>query len=55
MTKRTVPMHLYLVKTSELKLMTEAEAAHLSLMEECDVWNVTENLEMEPELVEVDD
>lgn len=55
MTKRTVPMHLYLVKTSEMKLMTEAEAAHLSLMEECDVWNVTESLEMEPELVEIDD
>ena len=55
MTKRIEAMHLYLVKTSELKLLTESEAAHLSLMEECDVWNVTESLEMEPELVEIED
>ena len=43
---------LYLVKTSELKLMTEAEAARLALMEECDVWNVTTSLDMEPELLD---
>ena len=55
MTKRTEKLNLYIVKTSELKLMTEAEAAHLALMEECDVWNVTENLGMEPELVEIED
>lgn len=44
--------HLYLVKETKLKLLTEAEAAHLALMEECDVWNVSENLGMEPELLE---
>ena len=43
---------LYLVRTSELKLMTEAEAARLALMEECDVWNVTTSLDMEPELLD---
>ena len=43
---------LYLVKTSELKLMTEAEAARLALMEECDVWNVSTSLDMEPEMLE---
>jgi hypothetical protein len=43
---------LYLVKTSELKLMTETEAARLALMDECDVWNVTTSLDMEPELLE---
>lgn len=43
---------LYLVKTSELKLMTEAEAARLALMDECDVWNVTTSLDMEPELLD---
>ena len=46
---KTEDYNLYLVKTHELKLMTEAEAAHLSLMEECDVYNVTEGLGMEPE------
>ena len=44
--------HLYLVKETNLKLLTEAEAAHLALMEECDVWNVSESLGMEPELLE---
>lgn len=43
---------LYLVKTSELRLMTETEAARLALMDECDVWNVTTSLDMEPELLE---
>jgi len=44
--------HLYLVKETKLKMLTEAEAAHLALMEEVDVWNVTESLGMEPELLE---
>ena len=44
--------HLYLVKETNLKLLTEAEAAHLALMEEVDVWNVSEELGMEPELLE---
>ena len=43
---------LYLVKTSELKVMTEAQAAHMALMEECDVWNVSESLDMEPDMLE---
>ena len=43
---------LYLVKTSEMKLMTVEEAAYLSLMKECDVYNVTESLGMEPEMLE---
>lgn len=44
--------HLYLVKETKLKMLTEAEAAHLALMEEVDVWNVTESLGMDPELLE---
>ena len=44
--------HLYLVKETKLEMLTEAEAAHLALMEEVDVWNVSENLGMEPELLE---
>lgn len=44
--------HLYLVKETKLKMLTETEAAHLALMEEVDVWNVTESLGMEPELLE---
>ena len=47
--------HLYLVKETNLKLLTEAEAAHLALMEEVDVWNVTESLGMDPELIEIED
>ena len=44
--------HLYLVKETKLKMLTEAQAAHLALMEEVDVWNVSESLGMEPELLE---
>lgn len=55
MTKRMEEKHLYLVKEANLKLLTEAEAAHLALMEECEVWNVSENLGMEPELIEIED
>lgn len=44
--------HLYLVKETKLKMLTEAEAAHLALMEEVDVWNVSDSLGMEPELLE---
>ena len=44
--------HLYLVKETKLKMLTEAEAAYLALMEEVDVWNVTESLGMDPELLE---
>lgn len=44
--------HLYLIKETKLKMLTEAEAAHLALMEEVDVWNVSENLGIEPELLE---
>ena len=47
--------HLYLVKETNLRLLTEAEAAHLALMEECDVWNVSEELGMGPELIEIED
>ena len=44
--------HLYLVKETTFKLLTEAEAAHLALMKEVDMWNVSEELGMEPELLE---
>lgn len=46
---KTEDYNLYLVKETRLEMMTEAEAAHLALMDECDVYNVTEGLGMEPE------
>lgn len=47
--------HLYLVKETKFEMLTEAEAAHLALMEEVDVWNVSEELGMEPELIDIED
>lgn len=55
MTKRVEEKHLYLVKETNFRMLTEAEAAHLALMEEVDVWNVTESLGMDAELYEVED
>ena len=55
MTTRVEEKHLYLVKETNFRMLTEAEAAHLALMEEVEVWNVSEELGMGPELVTVED
>lgn len=46
---------LYLVKDTKFKLMTVAQAAHLALMDDVEVFNVSESLDMEPELIEIED
>lgn len=42
---------LYLIKDTRMELLTEAEAAYMSMMGECEVTNVSEMLDMGPELV----
>jgi len=47
---------LYLIDhgdgNDEMKLMTEAEAAHYSLIHEREVWNVHSALDMDPEMLD---
>jgi hypothetical protein len=37
-----------------MKLMTEVEAAHFSLIHEKEVWNVHTSLDMDPELLDIE-
>lgn len=46
---------LYLIKDTKMELLTEAEAAYKSMMGECEVTNVSELLDMGPELVLIED
>lgn len=43
---------LYLVKKSEMKLLTVEEAAYIALMDDCEIFNVSESLGMSPEVME---
>jgi hypothetical protein len=51
--KKLEPHSLYLVKDSQMKLLTEAQAAHLALMADVEVTNMYELLDLEPEMLEV--
>jgi len=47
---------LYLIEddngNSQMKLMTETDAAHYALINEKEVWNVHSALDMDPEMLE---
>jgi len=49
--KKLEPHSLYLVKDSQMKLLTEAQAAHLALMADVEVTNMYELLDLEPEML----
>tara|TARA_B100000212_G_scaffold319180_1_gene276154 strand:+ start:135 stop:305 length:171 start_codon:yes stop_codon:yes gene_type:complete len=56
MTKNKKPHFLYLIEhenKSELKLMTESEAADYMLSNECkvEVWNIHSSFDIEPEML----
>ncbi|GEM_PF-2200195 len=57
-TKKKKKEHfLYLIEhgnETEMKLMTEVEAAHFSLIHEKEVWNVHTSLDMDPELLDIE-
>lgn len=55
MKKKVEPHYLYLVKNTRMEVLTEAQAAHLALMEDVEVFNVNESLGMEPEMLEIED
>ena len=42
---------LYLVKETRFKMMTEEDAAHMALMDDVEITNVSEELGMGPELL----
>lgn len=50
-TKEVEERFLYLIKDTKMELLTEAEAAYRSMMGDCEVTNVSEMLDMGPELV----
>lgn len=56
MAKKKKAHFLYLVEkngTSDLKLLTEADAARMSLLDDVSVWNCHKALDMEPDFLEV--
>jgi len=55
MKKKVEPHYLYLVKNTRMELLTEAQAAHLALMGDVEVFNVNESLDMEPDMLEIED
>ncbi len=55
MKKKVEPHYLYLVKNTRMELLTEAQAAHLALMEDVEIFNVYESLDMEPDMLEIED
>ena len=58
MAKKKKAHFLYLVEkngTSDLKLLTETDAARMALIDDVSVWNLHQSLDMEPDYLEVDD
>jgi len=53
--KKIEPHYLYLIKNSRMELLTEAQAAHIALMDDVEVFNVNEILDMEPDMLEIED
>jgi len=53
--KKLEPHFLYLIKDTQMKLLTESQAAHLALMADVEVFNISESLDMEPDLLEIED
>ena len=52
MAKKKKAHFLYLVEkngTSDLKLLTETDAARMALIDDVSVWNVHQSLDMEPD------
>ena len=53
--KKIEPHYLYLIKNTRMELLTEAQAAHMALMDDVEVFNVNECLDMEPDMLEIED